>query len=172
MSIWRIIFANLKHSRRQHLGTCLGLALASMILVGSLTIGDSVRASLLQKADERIGRITHAFVSSDGYFHSDLADRLIATEDLPDGVMVAPVLMTTGTIASPDGKLRASDITVLGIDERFFQLAWDSQTDPNLTKPGFWASPDLARELGIEQGLRLVLRVENQPLFTGRPIIR
>ena len=166
MSIWRIIFANLKHSRRQHLGTSLCLALASMILVGSLTIGDSVRNTLWQKAAERIGMITHVFVSSDGYFHSDLADRLLVTEDLPKEVMVAPVVMATGTIASPDGKLHASGITVLGIDERFFQLAWDSTMSPDLKKLGFWASPELARELGVEQGSRLILRVEDPSLFS------
>ena len=71
--------------------------------------------------------------------HSDLADRLIATEDLPDGVMVAPVVMTTGTIASPDGKLRASGITVLGIDERFFSIGMGF---PNSTQS------DKARILG------------------------
>ena len=92
--------------------------------------------------------ITHVFVSSDGYFHSDLADRLLVTEDLPKEVMVAPVVMATGTIASPDGKLHASGITVLGIDERFFQLAWDSTMSPDLKKLGFWASPELAREPG------------------------
>ena len=66
MSIWRMIFANLSYSRRQHLGTCLGLALASMILVGSLTIGDSVRATLSYKKRKNV------FVWSPMCFYPDM----------------------------------------------------------------------------------------------------
>ena len=164
MTIWRIIFANLKHSRRQHLGTCLGLAFASMVLIGSLSIGDSVRATLSYRATERLGLITHLFMSRDGYFQSDLADRIL--DSLDQGVKVAPALMTTGIISSPDGKVRASGITVLGIDQRFFSFAQDTESVPDLTNYGFWASPDLGLELGTEVGSRLVLRVEEPSLFS------
>ena len=120
MRIWRIVFANLKYSKRQHLGTSLGAALASMILVGALTVGDSVRASLSYQALERIGKITHLFISEDGYFHADLANRMQAGWKGNESAQFAPVLMTQGTLASPDGKVRASGVQVLGIDDRFF----------------------------------------------------
>ena len=93
-----MIFANLSYSRRQHLGTCLGLALASMILVGSLTIGDSVRATLSYKAKERICLVTHVFLSGHGYFHSDPADRVLKTVGFDSDIKVAPVLMTMGLL--------------------------------------------------------------------------
>ena len=166
MSIWRMIFANLSYSRRQHLGTCLGLALASMILVGSLTIGDSVRATLSYKAKERIGLVTHVFLSGHGYFHSDLADRVLKTEGFDSDIKVAPVLMTMGTLSSPDGKTHATGITVLGIDQRFFDFSRDSLPLPDLITAGYWASPDLAAELETEVGDRLVLRVEEPSLFS------
>lgn len=161
-----MIFANLSYSRRQHLGTCLGLALASMILVGSLTIGDSVRATLSYKAKERIGLVTHVFLSGHGYFHSDLADRVLKTEGFDSDIKVAPVLMTMGTLSSPDGKTHASGITVLGIDQRFFDFSRDSLPLPDLITAGYWASPDLAAELETEVGDRLVLRVEEPSLFS------
>ncbi|MEK9773091.1 MAG: ABC transporter permease [Opitutae bacterium] len=166
MSIWRIIFANLSYSRRQHLGTSLGLALASMVLVGSLTIGDSVRATLAYKASERLGLITHVFLSGDGYFHADLADRILKSEDFDREIKVAPVLITTGTLSSPDGRTHASGITVLGIDHSFFNFTEDSRPVPDLTRRGYWASPDLAAELETEVGARLVLRVEEPSLFS------
>lgn len=166
MSIWRIIFANLKYSRRQHLGTCLGLALASMVLVGSLTIGDSVRATLSHKAKERIGLITHLFLSTNGYFNADLADRIYNSGLLDSEVKIAPTIITRGTIASPDGKARASGITVLGIDNRFFNFTKDTRAVPDLTRSGFWASPDLASELKTAIGARLILRVEEPSLFS------
>lgn len=166
MSIWRIVFANLKYSWRQHLGTCLAASLTSMILIGALTVGDSVRTTLLYKAQEKIGRASHLFISEEGYFHSDLAERI--QKNLPENtsVQLAPVLMAQGTFSSPDSKIRASGIHVLGIDDRFFDFARDHATPPDLKQPGYWLSPDLAGELGLQAGSRMILRVEEPSLFS------
>ncbi|MDA9119093.1 FtsX-like permease family protein [Opitutales bacterium] len=166
MRIWRIVFANLKYSKRQHLGTCLGAALASMILVGALTVGDSVRATLSYQSLERIGKITHLFISEDGYFHADLANRMQAGWEGNESAQFAPVLMTQGTLASPDGKVRASGVQVLGIDDRFFDFAKDPSQSPDLEQQNFWVSPDLAHELGVNVGTRMILRVEEPSLFS------
>ncbi len=166
MSIWRIIFANLKHSRRQHFGTCLGLSIASMILVGSLTVGDSIHKTLWLKGKERIGLVSQLFLSEEGFFREDLADRIYQSKEFGIKPKVAPMVMTTGTIASPDGKIRASGISVLGIDKRFFQFAERPDLAPDLTEAGFWASPDLFNELKPEIGNRLVLRIEEPSLFS------
>jgi putative ABC transport system permease protein len=166
MNLWRIIFANLKYSRRQHFGTCLGLSICSMMLVGALTIGDSIRNTLKQKGSERIGLVTHLLINEDGYFHSDLSERILESKDLQGRTKIAPLVMTMGTIASPDGNTRASGITVLGINDRFFQFVEKPALAPDLKKAGFWASPDLANELGVEVGRRLVLRIEEPGLFS------
>lgn len=166
MSIWRIVFANLKHSWRQHLGTCLGASLTSMILIGALTVGDSVRTTLLYNAQEKIGRASHLFISEEGYFHSDLAERIQKKLPKNTPAQLAPVLMAQGTISSADGKIRASGIHVLGIDDRFFEFARDHAAPPDLNQPGYWLSPDLAGELKLQSGSRMVLRVEEPSLFS------
>jgi putative ABC transport system permease protein len=137
-----------------------------MMLVGSLTIGDSIRNTLKLKGRERIGSVTHLLINEEGYFHSDLSERILDTKDLQGEVKIAPSVTTMGTIASPDGNTRASGITVLGIDERFFEFADNPALAPDLKKAGFWASPDLANELGVEVGKRMVLRVEEPGLFS------
>ena len=166
MSIWRIIFANLKFSRRQHLGTCLGLSLATMLLVGSLCIGDSIQAALTNQATERTGSVSHVFLSEEGYFYSDLADRIRQSKSLNNEIKLAPVLMTKGTLSSPDGKYRASGLTVLGIDPRFFHFTNGAGPVPDMSVSGFWASPALFNEIKMEIGSRLVLRVEEPSLFS------
>jgi len=166
MSIWRIVFANLKHSWRQHMGTCLAASLTSMILIGALTVGDSVRTTLLYQAQEKIGLATHLFVSEEGYFHSDLAERIQKNFPSNSSAQFAPTLMAEGTFSSPDGKTRASGIHVLGIDDRFFEFARDHATQPDLNQPGYWLSPDLAEELKLQVGSRMVLRVEEPSLFS------
>jgi putative ABC transport system permease protein len=166
MSIWRIIFANLKFSKWQHLGTCLGVALGSMILVGALTVGDSIRGTLLKRSQERIGSITHLIVSQEGYFLSDLSERLKKKFADDGDTAFAPVLKTSGTISSPDGKTRASGLTVLGIDSSFFEFSEQSKQAPEFPSQGFWASPDLAKELVEVLGDRIILRVEEPSLFS------
>ena len=162
MSVWRIVLANLKYSRRQHFGTSLGAALATMILVAALTIGDSVSSALSKKARERVGSITHIALSEEGYFHADLASRIQVSSE--SGV-VAPILMTEGTVASPDGRIKASGIKVLGIDDRFFSYADSNQQIPKI-EGGFWFSPDLAHELGVKSDVRMIIRVEEPSLFS------
>ena len=141
MSIWRIIFANLKYSRRQHLGTCLGLSVATMLLLSALCIGDSIEATLANQARERTGSVSHVFLSEEGYFYSDLVDRVHRSINLNTTGKLAPVLLTQGTVSSPDGKTRASGVTVLGVDSRFFGFADARSGLPDLNESGFWASP-------------------------------
>ena len=44
-----------------------------MVLVGALTVGDSVRATLSALADERIGEADLALLATDGFFRDELA---------------------------------------------------------------------------------------------------
>jgi putative ABC transport system permease protein len=166
MSIWRIIFANLKFSRRQHLGTCLGLSVSTMLLLSALCIGDSIQATLTNQARERTGSVSHIFLSEEGYFYSDLVDRVQRSINLNTEVKLAPVLLTQGTVSSPNGKRRASGITVLGIDSRFFGFSDAQSALPDLNESGFWASPALWNELKMDHGSRLILRVEEPSLFS------
>ena len=166
MSIWRIIFANLKYSRRQHLGTCLGLSVATMLLLSALCIGDSIEATLAKQARDRTGSVSHVFLSEEGYFYSDLVDRVQRSINLKTTGKLAPVLLTQGMVSSPDGKKRANGVTVLGVDSRFFDFADVQSGLPDLNESGFWASPGLSNELKMDHASRLILRVEEPSLFS------
>ena len=48
--------------------------------------------------------------------------------------------MTSGTFSSPDGKTRASGLTVLGIDAGFFEFSEVHKNIPDFSKQGFWAT--------------------------------
>ena len=76
MSFWSILLRNLLYFRKQHAGACLGAALCSMVLVGALTVGDSVRATLSALADERIGQADLALLAPDGFFREELSDEI------------------------------------------------------------------------------------------------
>ena len=101
MSAWGILFRNLLYFRKQHAGACLGAALCSMVLVGALTVGDSVRATLSTLADERIGKADLALLATDGFFRVQLAQEI--ENELGGQGVAAPVVITRGTVSSPDG---------------------------------------------------------------------
>ena len=71
-----LLKSNLRFHARSHLGTFLGVAVASAILVGALAIGDCVRGTLHDLALARIGRASFAIASTDRLFRSALADDL------------------------------------------------------------------------------------------------
>lgn len=164
MSAWGIILRNLLHFRRQHLGVALGAALCAMVLMGALTVGDSVRATLAALAEERIGKADLALLAPDGFFREELADEV--ADGLEEKAIVAPVVLTRGTVSLPDGKLRVNNVQVLGVDERFWALSPSPSDAPDWTGEGFYLNERLGKRIGLEPGERLVLRVEEPGLFS------
>ncbi len=164
MSSWGILFRNLVYFRRQHAGACVGAALCSMVLVGALTVGDSVRATLSALADERIGKADLALLATDGFFRDDLATEIAS--ELGNSVVVAPIVLTRGTVSFPDGSVRVNNVQVLGIDERFWHLAPDPSKAPSWKETDFRANPRLYKRLKGADLSRIILRVEEPGLFS------
>ena len=176
MRLGTILLRNLSHFRRQHLGVALGSALCAMVLIGALTVGDSVRATLSNLAEERIGKGDLAMLSPDGFFREDLADRVYEELSEPKAV-VAPIALSRGTLTTPDGSVRVSKVQVLGVDERFWKLAPDpaktpigfgAQTDllPEWESGSFFVNQRLGKRLNLQKGDRLILRMEEPSLFS------
>ena len=175
MSFWKIIVNNLLHFRRQHVGVALGVALCAMVLIGALTVGDSVRSTLSKLAEVRIGKADMALLANDGYFREELAKE-IATE-LGTDTVVAPLVVTRGTVSLPDGSRRLGNVQVLGVDESFWKLAPDIEHSPigswmgkkNWPEwgPGFfYPNERLHKLLKVPDQGRIILRIEEPSLFS------
>ena len=54
MSLWKVIGRNLLFFRRHNLGIILAATMCSLVLTGALTVGDSVRSTLRNLAEQRI----------------------------------------------------------------------------------------------------------------------
>ena len=76
-----------------------------MVLVGALTVGDSVRATLSALADERIGHRS-SLARPRRLFREELSNEI--QEELGTQSVVAPIVITRGTISSPDGSVRVN----------------------------------------------------------------
>lgn len=174
MSLLGILFRNLAYYRRHHLGVALGSALCSMVLIGALTVGDSVRATLSSLAEERIGKGDLAMLSTDGFFKEDLAERVYDKLPVPEA-MVAPIALSRGTLTTPDGSVRVSKVQVLGVDERFWKLApelsktplgEEANLRPKWEAGSFFVNQRLGKRLNLKKGDRLILRMEEPSVFS------
>lgn len=175
MSFWKIIGKNLLYFRRQHLGVALGVALCAMVLIGALTVGDSVRSTLSKIAEARIGKADMVLLATDGFFREELAKEI--SIKLETGTVVAPVVLARGTISLPDGSGRVGNIQVLGVDESFWELAPDTAHSPigswadkkNWPEWGsgfFFANERLHKHLNMLDQGRIILRIEEPSLFS------
>lgn len=176
MTRLRLILRGLRFHARTHLGTLLGAAVASAVLIGALVVGDSVRGTLRELALLRLGKTAYALASGDRLFTTTLVQNLqngLAQTGLirPGTPPLAPALQLPGVAVSSDGSARAHGVQVLGVDGRFWQLA---PVPPALGEP----APDavvlnqpLAEQLRAHPGDTVLVRVQKpQALSPDAPL--
>jgi ABC-type antimicrobial peptide transport system permease subunit len=153
----RLVWRSLLGHWRANVPVALGVALASAALCGALTVGHSVRLSLRQIAEQRIGRVDYGVLSADRLFRAELADDISAHID----ATVAPLLMLNGAAVNPGNGLRANDVQLLGIDDRFASLAPTARTslDHEADSSGVMINEALAGHLQLDKGDSILLRV-------------
>jgi len=156
MTFGRLAWAGLSHYRRTHLAVVLGVASAVAVLAGSLLVGSSVRASLSGLVTARLGQ-ADLVVASENPFTESLAERLAEQPELQGRATVAPLFTLEGITTHQSSGRRAGNVSVYGVDERFFVFHGVEAEAP--TGSGIWLSPDLATELGAVEQDAVVLRV-------------
>src|SRR4051812_29872672 len=118
------ILRSLRFHARSHVGTMLGVAVATAVLVGALAVGDSMRESLRELNLQRIGQANFAVVGKDRLFRAALASDITDhTMTVTPHVMyyAAPLLLLPGTAANPDASARANHVQILGVDASFWE---------------------------------------------------
>ncbi len=162
MNLRRLAWRNFWFHRRALLGVALGAMITAAILTGALATGDSVRFSLRQMALARLGNIDYALAPHERLFREKLASEIGA--DLQN---VAPALILPGIAASQDGKQRANQVQVCGVDSHFWYLGGAKSNVPNEIGDGVIINGRLAAQMNAKVGDSIVLRVE-KPTFLGR----
>ncbi len=199
MTFWTLIRRSLRFHARTHLGVVLGAAIGSAALIGALIVGDSVRGSLRERALSRLGGIEFAMSTGDRFFLADLTSRL-GYKDISAAVALngtkairfgnvtfgrTAALQLAGTAARQDGRDRANEVSVFGVDlVRWSELARNWPISPSareisplterlLTDCGLsppvrdrWMAGELvllndslAKQLGVQAGDEIILRV-------------
>ncbi len=163
MSLCRLILRSLAYYWQHHVGLLFGVAIASAVVSGSLTLGDSVTASLQKLEDSRLGRIRDALVAGDRFFTAGLAARLGAGTHVP-------AILAQGTVSAKGGKIRANQTQVLGVPANFGLLS-EAGVPMDLPPGACAVNRNLAQRLGIAPGDTVVIRMEKpSPLPKDAPL--
>ncbi len=156
MTRGRLILNSLTHHARAHLGTLLGAIVAGAVLTGSLVVGDSVKKTLQNQAEQRLGKIQTVLVQHDRFFRADLANAL----ETNGQTKFAPILKLNAAGYVSDTKKRANQIQLIGIDDSFWKHArLKSFQPPTLGDSQALINPNLAAQLGLKVGDEFRLRI-------------
>ncbi|WP_437187915.1 FtsX-like permease family protein [Planctomicrobium sp. SH668] len=126
MTFAQLLLKNVKFYWRTHLAVVLGVIAATAAIVGALIVGDSVRDSLVEMSNVRLGKIDNAVLGG-RFFRESLADEFQAVirSSTDSDAIVAPVLVMQGTVEvhkSADQVARAGQINVYGVTNSGWEL--------------------------------------------------
>ena len=142
-----------RHFWRLYVTVVLCTAVATGVLAGALVVGDSVRGSLRNLTEERLGGIQHALVA-ERFFEPSLLGR-----DAAGGA-----ILLNGTVVATQTRSRASRVNVLGVSEAFFGF-WEGGAVPTLERaegspfPAVVINEPLQRELKVAVGDSVLVNV-------------
>lgn len=156
MTLLRLILRNLKFYRKPYLAILAGTLVSASVLTGALVVGDSVRYSLQQLTDLRLGRTHFALQGGDRFFGQQLANNLAKHT----GTTVAPVLQLEGIAVNTEKTIQINRVEVLGIDERFIEL-WEKPLK-NPTGDNAILSRNTAEKLDLKLGDEFLLKIRKQ----------
>jgi putative ABC transport system permease protein len=161
MTLWKLVTNSLRFYWRTHIGVVIGVAISTAVIVGALVVGESVKYSLKAISLSRLGKTQFAMASQDRYFRAKLADDL--EKEL--GTLVIPALMLKGIVINSDSNLRANQVQIFGIDDRFWKLR--NKTKNNITGQGDFLiiNDRLSRHIKSKVGDELLLKVEKTSLL-------
>ncbi|MBC8137971.1 MAG: FtsX-like permease family protein [Fibrella sp.] len=173
MTLLGLVLRSARFFWRSHVGVFLGAILATAIITGALSVGDSVRHSLERMAQARLGRVELALHSPGRFFRAKLGADLSGELS----TAVAPVMLLRGTATgekadgSGGGDVRVGRVQVLGVTPDFWRLATNQGgREPELLTndgaEGVALNERLARSLGVSVGDEVILRVDKPSLLS------
>jgi ABC-type lipoprotein release transport system permease subunit len=162
---WRSLVFHARH----HLSVVLAAAVAAAVLIGALTVGDSVRETLRRRALDRIGNAGFLLDGGDRFFK--------ARPGGPAGAALTNAMTTfalrlPGVVSRQDGTARANQVRVYGVPREFWSLSPRGSLFPlDGNDDGVAVNATLARQLSVRVGDGLVLRIHKPSALSQDAVI-
>ena len=148
------ILKTIIHFRKQHLAVILGTILSTAVITAGLMVGDSVRFSLSQIVDSRLGKIEFVVQTNERFVRSDLAKEISAELHIHS----AALLMLDGASINPQNESRINNTQIIGFDSDFNNM-FDKKM-PELYDDEAFISSNLADRLKLKSGDDIILKLE------------
>lgn len=161
MTKFNYILKSFFHYLKANLLVALGVAISTMVLTGSLIIGDSVRHSLEQTTFYRLGETTHLVAVTERYFRQEMA-AVMETDN--SEIQAAPILLLEGVAIADGGQQRVNRVQVVGVDENFKKIS-QSGIFAELEGNEIVISNNLAERLEVGEGGNILVRIKKASLI-------
>jgi len=156
LSLWTIIRRSLAYYWRSDLAVVFGVTVAAAVLVGSLSVGDSVEGSLHDLALERLGRVSYA-LSSDMFVREQLAADLMEKPRFRTSFdLSVPAIIAQGTVRRVSSGPVTPGVRILGVQGVFWQFDGD-ETPGELEGRQIVINRNLAEDLRVAEGDTVLL---------------
>ena len=155
MKQFQLLIKSFRHYFAANLWVALGVAITTMVLTGALIVGDSVKHSLYQTANLRLGNISHSLTSGDRYFTRALGEKLNE-----QAINTSSALKLEASVSSNGGQLKLSKVDVWGVDKNFGAVtANNSAVLGENSDEAVSISKNVATRLNLNVGDDILLRV-------------
>jgi ABC-type lipoprotein release transport system permease subunit len=161
---WRSLAFHARH----HIGVVLAAAVAATVLIGALTVGDSVRETLRRRALDRIGKAEFILDGGDRFF--------VARPGGPAGggltnTLASFALRLPGVVSRQDGSARANQVQIYGVPETFWSLIPGTSSIPSWNDDSVALNASLAHHLSVRVGDDLVVRIHKPSALSQDAVI-
>ncbi len=161
MTRLQYILKSFLHYFKANLLVAFGVAISTMVLTGSLIIGDSVRYSLKQATFYRLGETTHLVSVRERYFRQEMANEI--EKDNPN-INATPLLLLEGMAVADGGQQRANKVQIIGIDKDFTEIS-NSPLLSEIQNNEIIISENLAEKLQKTEGDNILVRIKKASLI-------
>jgi len=156
MNLIQLIYRSLIFYWKSNLAVIIGVAICTMVITGTLIVGDSIRSSLEETTLLRLGKTQYLFSGIDRFFRASLASKV--KKELQNDT--APILQLNGFASAQGGNLKLNGVQVIGIDDQFQSFLPGSVQLPPPAKSEAYISENLAQRLHLNTEDAFLLRVE------------
>lgn len=158
----KLIWRSLTYYWRTNLAVALGVFVGMSVIAGALVVGHSVRASLAQMTEDRLGEIDHVLIGG-RFFLESLPYRVAGLPEFKRSFeAVAPALSLTASLEwNPEEGVhrRASQVQLWGVNDDFWRMTKHGEL-PEPKERELYLNKRAADQLGVEIGAELQVWVE------------
>lgn len=125
----KYVLRGIWHYRKLNLVVMFAVAISTAVIAGSLIVGDSVRHSLRQMTEQRLGQITHV-LHSPRFVRENLAQDIHQNFGESDRVFAPAILLPSSLEAKTgaDTIRRAGSVSLVGLDDSGWDLLLTGET--------------------------------------------